>query len=99
MCPLSYRVRGSIFVLNCMNNLLLVGLSLPLSLSLSLSLSCTDPEIFVREGPTLTTFFFLLLFLFVFVFVFFLVDEGGPSTTVSGSTSVRQPNGVLLASR
>ena len=46
LCPLSYRVKGSVFVLNRMHNLLLVGLSL------SLSLSCTDPEIFVRVGPT-----------------------------------------------
>ena len=44
--------------------------------------SCTDPESFVREGPTLTSFF-----LFVF-----LVDEGreDPNTSISGPSSACQ---------
>ena len=42
-------------------------------------MSCTDPEKFVRGGPTLTTFFLT-------------VDEGreDPSTTLSGPSSARQ---------
>ena len=43
-----------------------------------------------RGGPTLKTFFFLLQ-----------VDEGrvGPNTTISGPSSARQQNAILMAFR
>ena len=46
---------------------------------------CTNPGSFVREGPTLTSFF---------SFLFFLVDEGreDPNTTKSGPLSAHQRN-------
>ena len=47
-----------------------------------------DPESFVIEGPTLTTFFLVWL---LFLLLFFL-DEGieDPNTTISGPSSARQ---------
>ena len=49
--------------------------------------ACTDPESFVRGGPTFTTIF--------------LVDEGkeDPNTTISGPSSARQRNAIEMAFR
>ena len=46
----------------------------------------SDPESFVRGGPTLISFFFL----------FFLVDEGrlDPNATKSGQSLARQRNAI-----
>ena len=56
---------------------------------------CAGPESFVRDGPTLKTFFFSSFFFL------FLVDEGreDPSTTISGPSTARQRNAILLAFR
>ena len=53
--------------------------------------SCEDLENFVRGGPTLTTFFFLR----------FLVNERwvDQNTTLSGPSSARQRNAILMAFR
>ena len=50
--------------------------------------ACADPESFVREGPTLTTFFFYL-------------DEGrkDPDTTISGPSTAHQRNAIKMAFR
>ena len=54
--------------------------------SWSLCSTCADPESFVTGGPTLILFCFL-------------IDEGREdiNTTLSGPSSARQRNGVLLA--
>ena len=54
-------------------------------------MSCADPESFVREGPTLTTFYF---------FIFFFLLYGGkkdPNTTISERLLARQRNAILMA--
>ena len=70
----------------CILAFICVALFVYAMLSLPYDATCADPVMFVREGPTLTTFFFL-----------FIVDDGsreGPNNTKSGPTSARQRNAI-----
>ena len=54
--------------------------------------SCADPESFSRGGLTLTSFFF-------FFFFFFYEGRKDPNTTISGLSSARRQNAILMAFR
>ena len=60
---------------------------------------CSDPESFVRGGPTLTTSFFFFFFLFILFFDEGRRDPNAVLAAINGATAKHHLNGISLVGR